>query len=100
VRWSWPGAGLHFIGPGRQWGGGEAAGVGARPVAIDGAVSSGGGNVGRGTGRGGERMRRQRRFGWSGGAREASRWLEVSRAVALRPVAGGGLGCLMRRGRG
>jgi hypothetical protein len=37
-------------------------------------------------------MGRQRRFGWSGGAREASRWLEVSSAVAL--------GCLMRGGRG
>jgi hypothetical protein len=35
--------GARFIGLGRQWRGGEAAGVGARPVAIDGAVSSGGG---------------------------------------------------------
>jgi hypothetical protein len=39
--------------------------VGARPVAIDGAVSSGEGNGGRGNGRGGERMGRQHRFGWS-----------------------------------
>jgi hypothetical protein len=30
--------------------------VGARPVAIDGAVLSGEGNGGRGNGRGGERM--------------------------------------------
>jgi hypothetical protein len=66
--------------------------VGARSAAIDGAVSSGGGNGGRGNVTGGERMGRQRRFGWSGGAREVSRWLEVSRAVAL--------GCLMRGGRG
>jgi hypothetical protein len=74
--------------------------VEARPAAIDGAVSSGGGNGGRGIGRGGERMGWQRRFGWSGGVWEASRWLEVSRAAALRPVAGGGLGCLTRGGRG
>jgi hypothetical protein len=63
--------------------------VGARPAAIDGAVSSGGGNGGRGNGRGGERMGWQRRFGWSAGAREVSRWPEVSRAAVLRPVAGG-----------
>jgi hypothetical protein len=68
--------------------------VGARPAAIDGAVSSGGGNGGRGNRRGGERVGRQHRFGWSGGAWVASRWPEVSRAVALRLVAGGGLGCL------
>jgi hypothetical protein len=41
-RWSWPGAGAHFVGPGRQWGGGEEARVGARSTAIDGAVSIGG----------------------------------------------------------
>jgi hypothetical protein len=74
--------------------------VGARPAAIDGAVSSGGGNGGRGNGRGGERMGRQHHFRWSGGVREASRWPEVSRAAALWPVAGGGLGCLTRGGRG
>jgi hypothetical protein len=34
--------------------------VGARPAAIDGAISSGGGNGGRGNGRRGERMERQR----------------------------------------
>jgi hypothetical protein len=68
--------------------------VGAQSVAIDGAISSGGGNGGRGNGRGGERMGWQRSFGWSGGAREASRWLEVNRTVALQPVAGGDLGCL------
>jgi hypothetical protein len=68
--------------------------VGAWPVAIDGVVCSGGGNGGRGNGRGGERMGQQCRFGWRAGAREASRWLELSRAVALHPVAGGGLGCL------
>jgi hypothetical protein len=56
--------------------------VGARSAAIDGTISSGGGNGGRGNGRGGERMGRKRHFGWSGGAREASRWLEVSRAAA------------------
>jgi hypothetical protein len=74
--------------------------VGARPAAIDGVVSSGEGNGGRGNGRGGERMGRQCRFGWSGGAREASRWPEVSRAAALQLVAGSGLGCLMRGERG
>jgi hypothetical protein len=74
--------------------------VGARPVAIDGTISSGGGNGERGNGRGGKMMGQQRHFGWSGGAREASRWPEVSRAAALRPVAGGGLCFLMRRGRG
>jgi hypothetical protein len=74
--------------------------VGARPVAIDGTVSSWGGNGGRGNGRGGERMGRQCHFGWSGGARAVSQWPEVSRAAALRPVAGGGLGCLTRGGRG
>jgi hypothetical protein len=67
--------------------------MGAQPVAIDGAVSSGGGNGGMGNRRGGERMGRQCQFGWSGGVREASRWPEVSRAAALRLVAGGGLGC-------
>jgi hypothetical protein len=25
VRWSWSGAGAHFIWPGRWWGGGDAA---------------------------------------------------------------------------
>jgi hypothetical protein len=60
----------------------------------------GGGNGGRGNGRGGERMGRQRRFGWSRGVRKASRWPKVSRAAALRPVAGDGLGCLTRGGRG
>jgi hypothetical protein len=75
--------------------------VGTRPAAIDGAISSGGGgNGGRGKGWGGERMGWQRHFGWSGGVREVSRWPEVSRAVTLRPVAGGGLSCLMRGGRG
>jgi hypothetical protein len=74
--------------------------VGAQPAAIDGAISSGGGNVGRGNGRGGERMGWQRRFGWSGGVREASRWLEVSRVATLWPAAGGDLGCLTRGGRG
>jgi hypothetical protein len=54
--------------------------VGARPTAIDGTVSSGGGNGGRGNGRGRERMGWLRHFGWSGGAREASRWPKVSRA--------------------
>jgi hypothetical protein len=49
--------------------------VGAQPAAIDGAISSGGGNVGRGNGRGGERMGWQCHFGWSGGVLEASRWL-------------------------
>jgi hypothetical protein len=49
---------------------------------------------GKRKGRGGERMGRQCRFGWSGGAWEASRWSEVSRVAALRSVAGGGLGCL------
>jgi hypothetical protein len=39
-------------------------------------------------------MGQQCRFGWSGGARE------VSRAAVLRPVVGGGLGCLTRGGRG
>jgi hypothetical protein len=71
--------------------------VGAQPVAIDGAVLSGGGNGGRENGRGGERMGWQRRFWWSGGAWEVSRWPEVSRAAALRSVAGG---CLTRGGRG
>jgi hypothetical protein len=52
--------------------------VGARPAAIDGAISSGGGNGGKGNGRRGERMERQRRFRWSGGAREVSRWPEGS----------------------
>jgi hypothetical protein len=47
--------------------------------------------MGRGNGRGGERMGRRRRFGCSRGAREASRWPEVRRAAALRPVAGGEL---------
>jgi hypothetical protein len=74
--------------------------VGAQPTAIDCAVSSGGGNGGRGNGRGGERMGRQRCFRWSGGAWEASRWPEVSRAVVRRLVAGGGLSCLTRGGRG
>jgi hypothetical protein len=74
--------------------------VGARPAAIDGAVSSGEGNGGRGNGRGGKRMGRQRRFGWSGGAREASRWPEVSRAAVLWPVAGGDMRCLTRGGIG
>jgi hypothetical protein len=68
--------------------------VGARSAVIDGTVSSGGGNGGRRNGRGRERMGQQRHFRWSGGEREASRWLQVSRAAALRPVAGGGLGCL------
>jgi hypothetical protein len=36
-------------------------------------------------------MGRRRRFGCSRGAREASRWPEVRRAAALRPVAGGEL---------
>jgi hypothetical protein len=45
-------------------------------------------------------MGRQRHFGQSGGEREASRWPEVSRAAALRPVAGGGLGSLTRGGKG
>jgi hypothetical protein len=80
--------------------GAEAVGVGARPTAIDGVVSSGGGNGGRGNRRGGERMGRQRCFGCNGGAREVSRWPEVSRVAALRPVAGGSLGCLTRGGRG
>jgi hypothetical protein len=71
-----------YIGSGRGIGGGR------------------GGNGGRGNGRGGERMGRQRCYGWSGGAREASRWLEVSRVAALQPVVGGGLGCLTRGGRG
>jgi hypothetical protein len=74
--------------------------VGARLAAIDGAISSGGGNGGRGNGRGGERMGWLHRFGWSEGVREASRWPEVSRAAVLRPVAGGGLGCLTLGGRG
>jgi hypothetical protein len=73
---------------------------GTSPTAIDGAVLSGGGNGGRGNRRGGERMGRQCRFGWSGGAREVSRRPEVSRAVALRPVAGSDLGCLTRGGSG
>jgi hypothetical protein len=42
----------------------------------------------------------QHHFGWSGGAREAKRWPEVSRAAALRPVAGGYHDCLTRGGRG
>jgi hypothetical protein len=66
--------------------------VGARSATIDGAILSGGGNGGRGNRRGGERMRRQCHFRWCGGAQEASRWLEVSRAAARRPVAGGVLG--------
>jgi hypothetical protein len=52
--------------------------VGARPAAIDGAISSGGGNGGRGNRRRGERMGRQHRFRWSGDAREVSRWPEGS----------------------
>jgi hypothetical protein len=55
---------------------------------------------GRGNGRGGEGMGWQRHFGWSGGAREVSQWPEVSRVAALQPMAGGGLGCLTRGGRG
>jgi hypothetical protein len=74
--------------------GAEAVGVGARPAAIDGAVSSGGGNRGTRNRRGGERMGRQRRFEWSGGEQAVSQWPEVSWAVVLRPVAGGGLDCL------
>jgi hypothetical protein len=44
-------------------------------------------------------MGRQRHFRWSGGVREASQWPEVTRAAVLRPVAGGGLGCLTREGK-
>jgi hypothetical protein len=41
------------------WGEGtEAVGVGARSAVVDGAISCGGGNGGRGNGRGGERMGR------------------------------------------
>jgi hypothetical protein len=45
-------------------------------------------------------MGQQRCFGWSGGAQEASRGPEVSWAVALQPMVGGGLGCLTRGGKG
>jgi hypothetical protein len=34
VRWSSPGAGTHFIGPGRRWGGGEAASGGGVLIPI------------------------------------------------------------------
>jgi hypothetical protein len=60
--------------------------VGARPVAIYGTILGGGGNGGRGNGR--------------GGAQEASRLLEVSRVATLQPLVGGGLGCLTQGGRG